>query len=119
MAGDNSAARVSLELTRIFSDEERAEMELPDDLGLRVAAHVGPIFEGFNPLLQKKEYFGTHVTKTARMEPCTPVGSVYVTEPFAALLSMEATGAYRCEYVGNHPLPKNFGRIRMYHLGEQ
>ncbi|MDH5763153.1 MAG: TRAFs-binding domain-containing protein [Nitrospinota bacterium] len=115
----SSAARVSLELTRIFSEEDLAELELPEDLGLRVAAHVGPIFEGYNPLTRKKEYFGTHVNKTARMEPCTPVGSVYVTEPFAALLSMEAAGAYRCEYVGNHPLPKNFGRIRMYHLGEQ
>jgi len=114
----SSAARVSLELARIFSDEELAEMNLPEDLGLRVAAHVGPIFEGYNPLTRKKEYFGTHVTKTARLEPCTPVGSVYVTEPFAALLSMEAAGTYRCEYVGNHPLPKNFGRIRMYHLGE-
>jgi hypothetical protein len=46
------------------------------------------------------------------------VGSVYVTEPFAALISIEAPGVYRCEYVGNHPLPKNFGKIRMYHLGE-
>lgn len=114
----SSAARVSLALTRIFSDEELSKLNLPEDLGLRVAAHVGPIFEGFNPLTRKKEYFGTHVTQTARLEPCTPVGSVYVTEPFAALLSMEAAETYHCEYVGNHPLPKNFGRIRMYHLGE-
>ena len=114
----SSAARVSLELTRIFSDQELAELNLPEDLGLRVATHVGPIFEGYNPLTRKKEYFGTHVNKTARLEPCTPVGSVYVTEPFAALISIEAAGVYRCEYVGNHPLPKNFGRIRMYHLGE-
>lgn len=114
----SSAARVSLELTRIFSDKEIAELDLPEDLGLRVATHVGPIFEGYNPLTRKKEYFGTHVNKTARLEPCTPVGSVYVTEPFAALISIEAAGMYRCEYVGNHPLPKNFGRIRMYHLGE-
>lgn len=114
----SSAARVSLELTRIFSDKEIAELDLPEDFGLRVATHVGPIFEGYNPLTRKKEYFGTHVNKTARLEPCTPVGSVYVTEPFAALISIEAAGMYRCEYVGNHPLPKNFGRIRMYHLGE-
>jgi class 3 adenylate cyclase len=115
----SSAARVSLDLARIFSDKERAELGLPEDLGLRVATHVGPIFEGYNPLIHKKEYFGTHVTQTARLEPCTPVGSVYVTEPFAALISIEAPGVYRCEYVGNHPLPKNFGKIRMYHLGEK
>lgn len=114
----SSAARISLELARIFSDQELTELGLPDDLGLRVATHVGPIFEGYNPLIRKTEYFGTHVTQTARLEPCTPVGSVYVTEPFAALISIEAAGEYRCEYVGNHPLPKNFGKIRMYHLGE-
>jgi adenylate cyclase len=114
----SSAARVSLDLARIFSDKERAELGLPEDLGLRVATHVGPIFEGYNPLIHRTEYFGTHVTQTARLEPCTPVGSVYVTEPFAALISIEAPGVYRCEYVGNHPLPKNFGKIRMYHLGE-
>ena len=46
----SSAARVSLALTRIFSDQELAELNLPEDLGLRVATHVGPIFEGYNPL---------------------------------------------------------------------
>jgi len=80
---------------------------------------VGPIFETRNPVLGKPDFFGMHVNQTARLEPCTPVGSVYVTEPFAALISLEGQARYRCEYVGNHPLPKNFGRIRMYHLTER
>ena len=113
-----AATRVSLELIQLFGDKDFTRLNLPEDMGFRIAAHIGPVFEGYNPLIRKNEYFGTHVTQTARLEPCTPVGSVYVTEPFAALLSMETAGSYRCEYVGNLPLPKNYGRIRMYHLGE-
>ena len=81
-----------------------------------MAAHIGPIFETTNLVTGKKEFFGTHVVKTARLEPCTPVRSVYVTEPFAAAASIECDGQYRCEYVGNQPLPKKYGNIRMYHL---
>ena len=111
-----TAADISLALARMFPEKELTAQGLPDRLGLRVAAHVGPIFGMHNPLTGHREFFGTHVTQAARLEPCTPVGSVYVTEPFAAMISIEGQGKYRCEYVGNHPLPKNYGKIRMYHL---
>jgi class 3 adenylate cyclase len=112
------AARVALQMASLFDQWDLEAMGLPTTLGLRVAAHVGPVFETHNPLLNRPDFFGPHVNQTARLEPCTPVGSVYVTEPFAAAVSLEGKGQYRCEYVGNHPLPKNFGRIRMYHLTE-
>lgn len=111
-----TAADISLALARMFPEKELTAQGLPDRLGLRVAVHVGPIFGMHNPLTGHREFFGTHVTQAARLEPCTPVGSVYVTEPFAAMISIEGQGKYRCEYVGNHPLPKNYGKIRMYHL---
>ena len=65
----SSAAQVSLELTRIFSDQELAELGLPEDLGLRVATHVGPIFEGYNPLTQKKSISGRMSTKPPGWSP--------------------------------------------------
>jgi class 3 adenylate cyclase len=110
------AADMALQLADAFSEEVVAAQELPTSLGIRVAAHVGPIFKMVNPLTGESEFFGTHVNQAARLEPCTPVNSVYVTEPFAARLAMEALGPYHCEYVGTHPLPKNFGKISMYHL---
>ncbi|MGV7222455.1 MAG: tetratricopeptide repeat-containing protein [Nitrospinales bacterium] len=112
----SAAAKISLGLANIFPPSQLDTIGLPKNLGLRVAAHIGPIFETSNPVTGQIEYFGTHVVKTARLEPCTPVRSVYVTEPFAALLSIEANGEYGCEYVGNQPLPKNSGNIRMYNL---
>jgi len=111
-----AAAQIALELAQLFPEKDIKELNLPGNLGFRVAAHIGPIFETSNLVTGQKEFFGTHVVKTARLEPCTPVRSVYVTEPFAAVASIECDGQYRCEYVGNQPLPKGFGKIRMYHL---
>jgi len=110
------AASIALDMAKMFDDPEFISLKLPNTLGFRVAAHVGPIFQTENPVTGKQDFFGMHVNQTARLEPCTPPGSVYVTEPFAAFISFEGKGIYRCEYVGNHPLPKDFGRIRMYHL---
>lgn len=110
------AASIALDMAAMFSGPEFLSLGLPNNLGFRVAAHVGPIFQTENPVTGKIDFFGMHVNQTARLEPCTPPGSVYVTEPFAAFISFEGKGKYRCEYVGNHPLPKDFGRIRMYHL---
>lgn len=61
-------------------------------------------------------FMGSHVSRTARIEPVTPPGSVFVTEPFAAALVLEDS-PFLCDYVGHVPAAKDFGRIRMYRLG--
>ena len=45
-------------------------------------------------------YYGSEVSKAARIEPVTPSGSVYVTEPFAAVLEMQSDHPFVCNYVG-------------------
>ena len=59
---------------------------------------------------------GSHVSRTARIEPVTPPGAVYVTEPFAAALGLEGREEFGCDYVGHMPAAKDFGRLRMYRL---
>jgi class 3 adenylate cyclase len=59
---------------------------------------------------------GSHVSRTARIEPVTPPGAVFVTEPFAAALVLEDS-RFACDYVGHVPAAKDFGRLRMYRLG--
>jgi class 3 adenylate cyclase len=86
-----------------------------DGLGLRIGAHYGPVIEAEDPILQRTVYFGSHVNRTARIEPVTPVGSVYVTEQFAASLELE-NQAMICEYVGHLPSAKDYGAMRMYCL---
>lgn len=59
---------------------------------------------------------GSHVSRTARIEPVTPPGTVYVTEPFAASLILGASREFTCDYVGHMPAAKDYGRLRMYRL---
>ena len=56
------------------------------------------------------------VSRTARIEPVTPPGAVYVTEPFAAALELAQRPELGCDYVGSMPAAKDYGRFRMYRL---
>ena len=111
------AARCAMELQRAMGQLELREFGLPPDLTMRIGAHAGPVFTGFNPVTARPAFFGTHVTRTARVEPATPPGEVFVTDAFAALLALGGSG-YRCDYVGEMPAAKGYGRLRMYLLGE-
>jgi hypothetical protein len=55
-------------------------------------------------------------TRTARIEPRTPEGDVYVTDPFAALVALEAADDLSCQYVGHIPTAKDYGTFPMYVL---
>jgi hypothetical protein len=81
-------------------------------MGLRLAGHVGPVFDCFDAVTKQRSFFGSHVTRTARMEPVTPEGEVFVTEPFAAALALGAE-EFACDYVGDVPAAKGFGSLRM------
>jgi class 3 adenylate cyclase len=59
---------------------------------------------------------GSHVSRTARIEPVTPPRAVYVTEPFAAALLLAGRDDLACDYVGHMPAAKDYGRLRMYRL---
>jgi hypothetical protein len=58
---------------------------------------------------------GSHVSRTARIEPVTPPGAAFVTEEFAAALEL-AGAPFACDYVGHMPAAKDVGRLRMHRL---
>jgi class 3 adenylate cyclase len=88
---------------------------LPGHLALRLGAHIGPVFPTSDPVIGGKAFMGSHVSRTARIEPVTPPGTAYVTDAFAAALALRQS-AYRCDYVGHMPAAKDYGRFRMYSL---
>ncbi|HET9763996.1 MAG TPA: tetratricopeptide repeat-containing protein, partial [Casimicrobiaceae bacterium] len=45
---------------------------LPESSQIRIALHAGPVFCGFDPIMRCDNYFGSSVTKAARIEPVTP-----------------------------------------------
>jgi hypothetical protein len=98
------------------STERLAAAGLPAYLGLRLAAHVGPVARGVDRVTGRDKFIGKEVIRTARIEAVTPVGQTYVTEQFAATLQAMTPVGYACEYVGWQAMAKGFGRCRMYAL---
>ena len=92
---------------------------LPADMGLRLGIHFGPVFSIEDPVIGRRVFVGTHVSRTARIEPITPEGSVYATESFAAEIMLRGSDRFRAEYVGQIPASKNYGTMRMYSLYKQ
>ena len=116
MADPVSAARCALELQEEIAKLDTAAAGLRPNMGLRLGVHFGPVFPVYDPVRAAPGFMGAHVSRTARIEPVTPEGAVYVTEPFAAAISLEAPRQYACEYVGHVPAAKDYGRLRIYAL---
>jgi class 3 adenylate cyclase len=118
-----TGADCALALQEAIGELQPEQHGLPAHLGLRLSGHVGPVFPIDDPVLGYTSYMGVHVSRTARIEPITPVGQVYVTEAFAAALALDRTGRFTTEYVGHIPAAKDWGKLRVYVLrrapGEQ
>jgi class 3 adenylate cyclase len=115
LTGAVDAAACALDLQDAMASLDLRALDLPEHLALRLGAHLGPVFPVRDPVLGADSFMGSHVSRTARIEPVTPPGAVFVTEPFAAALELAAS-PFTCDYVGHMPAAKDFGRLRMYRL---
>lgn len=114
------AARVAVELQQALAVPPAALRGDDDaEMGMRIGVHHGPIYRGQDRVLGQPLWFGTEVTRTARIEPVTPTGAVYCTEAFAAMLALEPDDSYACHYVGRVTLAKGYGQIGMYRLRQR
>ncbi|MGQ0661055.1 tetratricopeptide repeat-containing protein [Sphingosinicella sp.] len=111
-----AAAAVALDLQDALATYDYATLGLDGEGGMRIGVHYGPAYRTIDHITDRITYYGTEVSKAARIEPVTPPGAVFVTEPFAAILALEAGGAFACRYVGRIPLAKKYGDYRMYRL---
>ncbi len=109
-----SAIHCALEIQNYFSELDFRALGLSRSLALRLGCHFGPVFHGEDYVRGQKTFYGSHVMRAARIEPITPPGDVYVTEPMAAALALEPDSPIVCDYVGLVPLPKNAGELRLY-----
>jgi hypothetical protein len=116
LSGAAAAAACALDLQNAMTAVDLESEGLPAHLALRLGGHLGPVFPTPDPVLGELGFMGSHVSRTARVEPVTPPGAVYVTEPFAAALMLERGHDFACEYVGHMPAAKDYGRLRMYRL---
>ncbi len=110
------AGQFSLELCDVIVETDWAKKGLPKDLNLRIALHAGPVYSCVDPVMGQSTFTGAHVSRTARMEPITPPGQVYASQPFAALAAAQFVGEFSCDYVGQTPLAKGYGTFPTYHV---
>jgi len=111
-----AAAEIALQLQDRLAKFDYATLGLDGSGGMRIGAHYGPAYRTTDLITGRITYYGTEVSKAARIEPVTPPGAVFVTEPFAAILALEAKGRFRCRYVGRIALAKKYGDYPMYRL---
>jgi class 3 adenylate cyclase len=111
-----AAASCALGLQEAMSSIDLHEAGLPEHLALRLGAHLGPVLPSFDPVRRVPIFTGSHVSRTARIEPVTPPGAIYVTSAFAAALLLGGREELACDYVGHMPAAKDWGRLRMYRL---
>lgn len=110
------AAECALELQSAVDEIDLAGVGLPGLRGMRVAAHAAPVFEGWDPIGDNRLFYGSGVTKTARIEPRTPEGEVYVTHSFAALAVLAGRRTFESNYVGTIEAAKGYGPVALYSL---
>ena len=110
------AAEIALELQDRLAEFDYATLDLDGSGGMRIGAHYGPAYRTTDRITGRTTFYGTEVSKAARIEPVAPPGAVFVTEPLAAILALEAGTDFACRYVGRIPLAKKYGEHPMYRL---
>lgn len=109
-------ARCALAIQERLQKVDLAAAGLPADMGLRLGGHAAPVIPVYDPVVRAPTLMGRGLTRAARIEPRTPVGEVYVTAAFAALLRHEPESDVTSEYVGHLTTAKNFENTAMYLL---
>jgi hypothetical protein len=111
-----TAAGIAVAVQACIDEVRRSESGMLAGIELRLAAHFAPAFAGHDPVEKVGNYYGSQLSFTARIEPVTPPGMIFVTEAFAARLALEAPERFIAEYAGEVELAKRFGKYRLFSL---
>ena len=109
-------ADFAMRLLDRFEERDFTEMGLPQDTAVRVGLHAGPVYAARNKIIKRTGFFGSHVTRAARIEPVTTPGCAFASEQFAAALAVEPGHDFVCEYIGVEQLAKEYDRCPLYRL---
>ncbi|WP_156678716.1 adenylate/guanylate cyclase domain-containing protein [Sphingomonas profundi] len=110
------SAEIALSLQTALAAFDYASLGLKAGLGMRIGAHYGTAYRAIDHITGRISFYGSEVSRAARIEPVTPPGAVFVTEPFAAMLMLEAPDRFVTRYVGRIELAKGAGSAPMYRL---
>lgn len=115
--GAIAGAEFALDLQSVLNEYDPEGLGLGREYGgMRIALHYGSVYESRDRVTGLPNFLGNEVARAARIEPVTPPGDVYVTEPFAAMIALHAPERFHCRYVGQVDLAKKYGTFPMYRL---
>lgn len=109
-----TAANAALQMQECFRLLDFKGLGLPDHLALRIGGHFGPLTAMDDPFTGVPSHFGSHNTIAARIEPVALPGSIFVSEPFSAMLALSGHQQFHSDYVGITELPKRMGAMRLF-----
>lgn len=112
----STVAHIAAELNDAMNGIDQSSLVLDEPLMLRIGLHYGPVYKLYDHLAQTVTYASTDVTKTARIEPVTPPGEIFGTEPLVAMLELEGEHWARYRYAGTIQSAKGYGAFRMFHI---
>lgn len=112
----STAAKIAVALNSAIAEIDQTSLNLEEPLLMRIGLHFGPVYKLYDHLIRDYTYSSNDVNKTARIEPVTPPGEIFGTEPFVARLELEGEGWANFEYAGTIPSAKNYGAFRMFHI---
>jgi len=92
------------------------DVGLPMETNIRIGLHTGPVYSATDPIINKHNYYGTHVNRAARIEPITTPGSVFISEQAASILTSTNNDNFICDYLGSIDLAKKYGTGVIYRL---
>jgi class 3 adenylate cyclase len=112
----STVAKIAVALNTVLAEIDQSKLSIKEPLMMRIGLHFGPVYKLYDHLAECYTYSSNDVTKTARIEPVTPPGEIFGTEPFVAMLELEGEGWANFEYAGTLSSAKNFGAFRMFHI---
>ena len=114
----HAAGCCALDIRDFVNDRVQSQswttLGLPASLILRLSLHAGPVVRCLDPLMERENYTGMHVSRAARLEPSTPPGEVYASEAFAALAAVERVTAFTCEHVQQPTWAQHYSTFPAY-----
>jgi len=92
------------------------DLGLPTAPSVRIAAHAGPLYRIYDPVIGQWSYIGASVTRAARMEPSTDPGKVFASIAFVALAAAERVAEFSCRPIGRRQLVKEAGELTVFEI---
>lgn len=112
----STAAKIAVALNNAIDEIDQSSIQLEAPLQMRIGLHYGPVYKLYDSLTKCFTFSSNDVNKTARIEPVTPPGEIFGTEPFVAMIELEGEGWANVEYAGTISSAKNYGAFRMFHV---